>query len=118
MDTNWVIARQPDNAVPVVGQEYEIRDSRKGTFCGKILNVHGEFADVEVTEGSPKFRSLDFKLQYSGYVSIRAGLVYLIELEPANTACTRQGEGSRQNDLFATGNGTVSSDGTTLAPCG
>jgi len=36
----------------------------------------------------------------------------------SNTACTRQGEEPRQNDLFATGSDSVSSDGTSPAPCG
>ena len=96
MDKNWVIARQPDNAIPVIGQEYEIRDSRKGTFKGKILSVNGEWADVEVTDGKPKFISLDYKLGYNGYVSIRAGLVYLIALEPANKASSGLPVGSGQ----------------------
>lgn len=36
----------------------------------------------------------------------------------ANNACTRQGEGSRQNNVISTGHTSVSSDGTTPAPCG
>lgn len=97
MDTNWVIARQPDTAIPAIGQEYEIRDSRKGTFTGKILNVRGEFADVEVTSGVPHFAGFESKLAYEGYLSIRAGLCYLIAVEPANKASSRTAGTSRQN---------------------
>jgi hypothetical protein len=82
VDKNWVIAGKPDDAVPTVGREYEIRDRRKGTFSGRILAVNGEWAEVEVTKGKPYFMSLDYKLGYNGFVSIRAGLVYLIE-QPA-----------------------------------
>jgi hypothetical protein len=82
MDTNWVIAGKPADAVPVVGQEYKIRDSWKGTFSGRILTVTGEWADVEVTKGKPRFISMDRRLGYNGQISIRACLVYLIE-QPA-----------------------------------
>lgn len=81
MDNNWVIAGKSDDAIPEVGKLYEIRDNRKGTFTGKILEVNGNFATVEVVEGEPKFISLDYKLGYNGIVSIRNVLVYMIELE-------------------------------------
>lgn len=37
---------------------------------------------------------------------------------PANTACTRQGEGSRQNSLFSTDGDSASGEGVKPAPCG
>lgn len=107
MDKNWVIARQPDNAIPVIGQEYEIRDSRKGTFNGKILNVRGEFADVEVTSGVPHFAGFASKLAYDGYLSIRAGFVYLIALEPANTASSGLIDGHAKKPAKVTRSKTI-----------
>jgi hypothetical protein len=84
MDKNWVIAGKPNDATPIVGGTYEIRHSRKGTFVGTILDVDGEWAHVNIISGKPKFASLEHKMDYDGVTSIRAGLVYLIELESAN----------------------------------
>lgn len=78
---SWVIAGKPDGEIPIVRQEYEIRDSRKGTFSGRILSVRESFADVEVTGGTPRFRSVAYNASYDGVVSIRDTLVYLIEKE-------------------------------------
>lgn len=78
---SWVIARKPDGEVPIVGKEYEIRDSRHGTYSGRILNVRGAWAAVEVTQGQPRFASLGHKVSYNGTVTIRDSLVYLIEIE-------------------------------------
>lgn len=84
MDKNWVIARQP-NAIPQVGKVYQIRDSRKGTFTGRILSVRGEWASVERLKGDIFWASKErniFDGPRPDTVDIRAGLVYLIELEP------------------------------------
>lgn len=80
MEDKWIIAGKPDGEEPKVGTVYEIRDSRKGTFWGKIINVRDNFADVEVTKGKPEFISDAYKMSYSGYCSIRSGLCYLIEI--------------------------------------
>lgn len=84
----WVVNGQPEGTPPVVGQEYEVHCSRKGTFKGKVLEVSDPFATLEVTEGKPQFMSLDYKLAYKGRVSVRASLAYFILLKPANTACS------------------------------
>lgn len=82
----WVVAGKPEDTPPVVGELYEIRDSRKGTFRAKVLEVDDPFAIVEVFEGKPNFISLDYKLNYNGVVSVRASLAYFIPLQPANKA--------------------------------
>lgn len=79
-EETWVIRGQPEGTAPVVGHLYEIRDSRKGTFNGKVVEVAGNTATIEVTEGEPRFASLDYRLGYNGLVKIRASLAYLIEL--------------------------------------
>lgn len=84
MDTKWVIAGKPDNAVPEVDRVYEIRDSRKGIFAGRIIPVSGEWATVERIEGQIHWASVENKVLYGSRpdaVSIRAGLVYTIELQ-------------------------------------
>jgi hypothetical protein len=70
----WVIKGAPAGALPEVGREYEITDSRKGTFAGKVLEVNGDFAKVEVTKGKPKFMSAGYRDSYDGIVSVRASL--------------------------------------------
>jgi hypothetical protein len=80
MKESWVIAGEPKEAVPQIGQEYEVRDSRKGTFRAKVLEVDGIMAAVEVTDGAPRFASLGARLEYEGRLTIRAGMVYLIPL--------------------------------------
>ena len=86
MNTNWVIAGQPDGATPIIGNIYEIRHSRKGTFTGRIMSVDGEWAKVERLEGEIHWASVEYNLLVGSkpeVVSIRACLSYLIELEPA-----------------------------------
>ena len=78
----WVIAGQPDGAVPIVEQVYEIRDRRKGTFVGKIVSVSDNFAEVERIEGKIKWASHQNQIfvgSYPDVVSIRDSLCYLIE---------------------------------------
>jgi len=79
----WVVAGKPKGTPPVVGELYEIRDIRKGTFNAKVLEVSDPFATVEVFEGKPKFLSLDYKLNYNGIVSVRSSLAYFISLKPS-----------------------------------
>lgn len=78
---NWKIAGEPDGAVPIVGEVYQIQDSRKGTFIGKIISVNGIWADVQRLSGKIKWASTDYQWeqgQYPNEVSIRDTLVYLI----------------------------------------
>ena len=82
MDKEWVIAGKVKGTLPEIGKTYEIRDVRKGTYTGRIMNVRGEFADVEVTDGLPRFAGFESRLAYDGELTIRAGLVYLIEKHP------------------------------------
>ena len=78
---SWVIAGLPDDAVPEVNTVYEIRHSRKGTFIGRVTKVNGEFADVDVVVGKPKFMSDSYRLEYDGQVSIRDSLCYLTRID-------------------------------------
>jgi hypothetical protein len=77
---NWVIKGEPAGALPEVGREYEITDSRKGTFAGKVLEVNGDFAKVDVTKGKPKFMSAGFRDSYDGIVSVRASLATFVPI--------------------------------------
>jgi len=77
----WVIAGKPDDSIPIVGQEYEVRHSRKGTFTGCILRILRDWAWIRVTEGEPRFASFGSRLDYDGIVSVRDSLTYLIEIE-------------------------------------
>jgi len=99
MNKNWVIARQPEDATPIVGRIYEIRDVRKGTFTGRIISVNGEWAKVERLEGTIHWCSVTNNL-LSGprpdAVTIRAGLAYLIELEPATGLCVEADKALRE----------------------
>lgn len=100
----WVVAGKPKGTPPVVGELYEIRDSRKGTFNAKVLEVGDPFATVEVFEGKPKFMSLDYKLNYNGIVSVRASLAYFIPLKPANKASSgRAKRGAKSKSLNGKG---------------
>lgn len=80
-NTNWVIAGKPDSAVLEIGTVYDIHDARKGTFTGRVISVHGEFAQVEVLEGKIHWASNENRILNSSpeTVSIRASLVYLTE---------------------------------------
>jgi len=84
----WVISGKPDGELPIIGAVYEIRDSRKGTFTGRIISISGNFADVEVIEGKIHWASTENKIFDSNpdVVSIRDSLVYLIEITQANIA--------------------------------
>lgn len=78
---NWKIAEEPDGAVPIVGEVYQIQDVRKGTFIGKIISVSGEFAEVKRIEGTIHWASFTHSVLYGSQpkeVSIRDTLVYLI----------------------------------------
>ena len=83
MSKNWVIARKPDSAVPAVGRLYEIRDSRKGTFIGRIVDVNGNIARVEVVSGEIHWASRENRIFNASpdLVNICARLVYLIEVD-------------------------------------
>jgi len=88
MSENWVIARKPDGTVPTVGQVYEIRDSRKGTFTGRIIDDSGYWARVEVLAVKIHWASKENHIfnRNPDVVNIRASLVYLIEIEDDNPA--------------------------------
>ncbi len=43
----------------VVGKQYEVRCSRKGTYLGKCLSVTGECASFEIVSGVAHFISED-----------------------------------------------------------
>ncbi len=89
MDKNgWVIAGKPDGELPVIDAVYEIRDSRKGTFTGRIISIRGEFADVEVLNDGIRWASNENRVFNSNpdTVSILDSLVYLIEIVQANNA--------------------------------
>jgi hypothetical protein len=77
---DWVIAGEPKGSFPKVKGVYEIRDSRKGVFEGKIIDVRGDFADVEVLSGKIHWVSKENNLFNPDpeVVSIRDILVYLI----------------------------------------
>lgn len=78
----WVIAGQPEDAIPVIGDVYEIRDSRKGTFTGRIIAIRGIWADVERLIGSIYWASNEYNLCVGprpDIVTIRDSLAYLIE---------------------------------------
>lgn len=49
----WAISAPYDDIEqqPVAGKVYEIEHSRKGTFLGRVLEVRGNFADVQRLEG-------------------------------------------------------------------
>ena len=78
---SWVVNGQAEGVPPIVGQEYEIHCSRKGTFSGKVLEINGDFATIEVTDGQPHFISIDYKLGYNGIVNVRNSLAYFIPKE-------------------------------------
>lgn len=50
-DLSWRVAGRPNGEPPVVGREYTIHHSRKGTFTGRILKLWDCWADVEITRG-------------------------------------------------------------------
>ena len=79
---DWVIAGKMKGAVPEVGKKYEIRDERKGTFDGVILEVIDSFATVEVVDGKVHWASNERRIfdPNPETVSIRDTLVYLIEV--------------------------------------
>lgn len=78
----WVIQGKEKDSTPIVGAEYEIRHSRKGTFCGKIISVNDPFADVEITDGIAKAIMSYNVCEVGEIVSIRDTLSYLILLPP------------------------------------
>jgi len=80
----WVIAGQPDGAVPAVGGFYKVIDSRKGTFFGRILSVAGEWAKVEVLQGKIHWLSTENRMFHPDpqEVNIRVQLVMLVPAPP------------------------------------
>lgn len=83
----WVIAGQPSDTIPTVGQVYEIRDRRMGTFTGRIQSVSSNFARVERISGKIGWASNENRLfvgPYPDTVSIRDTLCYLIEVNESD----------------------------------
>lgn len=77
----WVIQGKAVDALPVVGQHYEVRHTRKGTFLGLCTSVSGEWAEFEVVQGVAK-AVMCYNVGHPGdSIDCRSGLCYLIEKE-------------------------------------
>lgn len=78
---NWVIAGQP-NAVPVVGQTYDVRHSRKGAFKLLVTRVDGEWLTGQIVDGFAK-AVMSYNVREEGEeITMRDSQVYLIPVPP------------------------------------
>lgn len=75
---------------------------------------------VACLEHNRDFTGIEISPEYFAIAEKRIGQAALQQnlFTPSNTACSRQGEGSRQIDLFSTDNNPVIGDGSSSAPCG
>lgn len=76
----WTIDGQLNDALPIVGQIYIIKDKRKGNFVGKIVSLSLPFAEVEVLAGKINWVSTENQMFNPNpkVVSIRDSLTRLI----------------------------------------
>ena len=70
----------PAQVTPVVGQEYEVRHSRKGTFCMKVTKVEGEWISGTVISGVAKAMMSYNVAKVGESVTIRDSQSYFIPI--------------------------------------
>jgi len=76
----WVIAGQPSDALPIVGQLYDVRHSRKGNFRMRATALHGEWLMGVIETGVAK-AVMSYNVRGEGdEVTVRDVHSYLIEV--------------------------------------